>query len=137
MHTSRFVARTAFVLALATLGASSATAQRGTPRPAAPSLIGTWTGTATIPLADSAMVVPVSYTFTQGQGTIGGTATVPGQQSGPITAVVRDSSKVTFRVTVPQGALEHEAKFAADGSLEGSVSLNNLRLATIKLKKQG
>ncbi len=99
-----------------------------------PSLLGTWQGTATVPLPDSAIVVPVSYNFTQSGTTIGGTAMVPGQGSGPISNVVREGANLKFRVTAPENRLlEHDVKIGADGTMEGMVNLNNQPIAKIKV----
>lgn len=98
------------------------------------SLIGTWVGSATVPLKDSSLVVPVTYTFTQSGAVIAGTAMVPGQGSGPIANVVRDGTHLTFRVTAPEGKLlEHDGHFAVDGSIEGMVNLDNLPVAKFKI----
>ena len=112
-------------------------AQRGgktPPAAAAPNMVGTWTGTATVPLKDSTIVVPVIYNFTQSAGTIGGMAMVPGQGQGPISNVVRDGAKVQFRVTAPEGRLlEHDGKFGADGAIEGMVNLDKLPIAKFRI----
>gem|GEM_PF-4194317 len=97
------------------------------------SLIGTWTGTATIPLPDSSLVLPVTYTFTQGPSGITGSAFVPGQGTGPISNVVREGVKVRFRVETTQGKLEHDATLGADGAMEGMVNLNNAPVAKFKV----
>lgn len=100
----------------------------------APPVVGTWTGTASVPLKDSTIVVPVIYTFTQTAGTVAGTAMVPGQGSGPISNFVRDGAKVQFRVTAPEGKLlEHDGKFGADGAIEGLVNLDNLPIAKFRI----
>lgn len=97
-------------------------------------LVGTWVGTATVPLPDSAIVVPVTYTFTQAGTVIGGMAMVPGQGAGPITNVVRDGASLKFRVTAPENRLlEHDVKIGADGTIEGMVNLNNQPIAKIKV----
>jgi hypothetical protein len=101
---------------------------------AAPSLVGAWSGTATVPLPDSAVVVPVFYTFTQTGTTIGGSAMVPGQGSGPISNVVRDGARIQFRVTAPEARLlEHDGKFGADGAIEGLVNMNNQPVAKFRI----
>ena len=100
----------------------------------APVLIGGWSGTATVPLPDSVIVVPVLYTFTQSGTTIGGQAMVPGQGTGPISNVVRTGKQVRFRVTAPEGRLlEHDGKFGADGSLEGMVTMDNQPIAKFRI----
>ena len=97
---------------------------------ATPALVGPWMGKATVPLPDSAIVVPVFYTFTETNGAIGGTATVPGQGSGPISNVVRTGSRVQFRVTAPENKLlEHDGTFGADGSIDGMVNLDKQPVA--------
>jgi len=45
---------------------------------ATPALVGVWSGTASVPLGDSTIVVPVTYTFAAG-ATPAGMAVVPGQ----------------------------------------------------------
>ena len=100
----------------------------------APSIVGTWVGTATVPLKDSAIVVPVVYTFTQDGEAIGGTAMVPGQGAGPISDVVRAGSQLTFRVTAPEGkVLEHEGALVADGAIEGMVKLDKQPVAKFRI----
>jgi len=96
-------------------------------------VVGTWVGTATVPLADSAIVVPVFYTFAQGPDGITGTAMVPGQGTGPISDVVRDGPIMRFRVTTTKGVLEHDGKFNSDGAIEGIVILNKLPVARFKI----
>lgn len=138
MITSRF-ARTALggLAALLTMVAAPASAQPKAKAPAAgaqASLVGTWTGTATVPLPDSSIVVPVIYTFTQTGSTLGGTAVVPGQGSGTISNVSRDGARLQFRVTAPEGRLlEHDGKVGADGSIEGVVNMDNQPLAKFKI----
>ena len=100
----------------------------------APVLIGGWTGTATVPLPDSVIVVPVLYTFTQMGTAISGQAMVPGQGTGPISNVVLTGKQVRFRVTAPEGRLlEHDGKFGADGSIEGMVNMDNQPIAKFKI----
>jgi hypothetical protein len=140
----------ALLLVVAPLSALSALSaqSRGTPgarkaskgatatSAAAPSLVGSWSGTATIPLKDSSIVVPVLYTFTQAAASapIVGTAMVPGQGSGPISHVVRDGAQVRFRVTAPEGrVLEHEGTLGPDGALDGTVSMDGQPLARIRV----
>ena len=99
------------------------------------SLIGTWMGTATVPLPDSVITVPVLYTFIQNATAIGGTAFVPGQGMGAVSNVVRDGVRIQFRVAAPEGRmLEHDGKFVADGSIEGLVNLNNQPVAKFKIR---
>jgi hypothetical protein len=101
---------------------------------ATPALVGAWSGTAIVPLPDSAIVVPVFYTFTETTGTIGGTALVPGQGSGPISNVVRTGSHVQFRVTAPENKLlEHDGVFGADGAIEGMVQLDKQPVAKFRI----
>lgn len=103
---------------------------------ALPALVGGWSGTATIPLKDSSIVVPVLYTFTQASATapIAGTAMVPGQGSGPISHVVREGTQVRFRVTAPEGrVLEHDGVLATDGVLDGTVSMDGKPLAKFRV----
>ena len=130
----------AFALFTAPIGAQ-ASPPKGTARNGAaakpvapPTLSGIWTGTATVPLPDSAIVVPVIYTFTQAGTTIGGTAVVPGQGSGAISNVIRTGTRLQFRVTAPENRLlDHDGTFAADGSLEGMVNMNNQPVAKFKI----
>ena len=135
-RTLRLARRT---VALLLLAATPLAAQRGakpkSPKTAAaPTLVGTWTGTATAQLADSTIVVPVFYTFTQTAGTIGGTAMVPGQGTGTISNVTRDGTRLQFRVTATEGRLlEHDGKFGADGALEGLVNMDNLPVAKFRI----
>jgi hypothetical protein len=106
-------------------------------RASEPSLMGAWAGTASVPLGDSTIVVPVTYTFTQSGTAITGTAVVPGQATGPIGNVVRTGAKVRFRVTAPEGRLlEHDGTFGADGSIEGMVLMDNLPVAKFRIAPQ-
>ena len=99
-----------------------------------PVLVGGWSGTATVPLPDSVIVVPVLYTFTQAGTMIAGQAMVPGQGTGPISNVVVTGKQVRFRVTAPEGKrLEHDGKFGADGSIEGMVNMDNQPIAKFKI----
>ena len=102
--------------------------------PPEPVLVGVWSGSATVPLGDSTIVVPVTYTFSQSGATIAGTAMVPGQGSGPIGNVVRDGSRLRFRVTAPEGKLlEHDGQFSGDGVIEGMVNMNNQPVAKFRI----
>jgi len=99
-----------------------------------PALLGGWSGTATVPLPDSVIVVPVLYTFTQSGTAISGQAMVPGQGTEPISNVVLTGKQVRFRVTAPEGRLlEHDGKFGADGSIEGMVNMDNQPIAKFKI----
>lgn len=100
----------------------------------APVLLGGWSGTATVPLPDSVIVVPVLYTFTQAGTLISGQAMVPGQGTGPISNVVLTGKQVRFRVTAPEGKLlEHDGTFGADGSIEGMVNMDKQPIAKFKI----
>ena len=100
----------------------------------APLLVGGWSGTATVPLPDSTIVVPVLYTFTQTGSTMAGQAMVPGQGTGPISHVVLSGKQVRFRVTAPEGKLlEHDGAFGADGSIAGMVNLDNQPIAKFRI----
>ncbi len=124
---------------VAALGAHSAHAQpaaktKKSTAPATPSILGGWVGKATVPLPDSTIIVPVLYNFVQTGGSIGGTALVPGQGSGPISNVVLNGTHVQFRVTAPEGKLlEHDGTFNADGTIEGMVNLDNAPIAKFKI----
>lgn len=101
---------------------------------AAPELVGTWSGTATVQLGDSALTVPVTYTFTQSGSAVAGTAMVPGQGAGPIGNVVRDGKRLRFRVTAPEGKqLEHDGSFVTDDTIEGVVTLDSLPVAKFRI----
>ncbi len=127
------------------LATASVPAQSQPPRsskaatmPARTTLVGAWAGTATVPLPDSVLVVPVLYTFTQTAGMVGGVAMVPGQGTGPISNVVREGVRVQFRVTAPEGKLlEHDGKFGADGAIEGMVNLDKQPIAKFRITPRG
>jgi len=119
---------------LAAQSKSVKTAVKAAAVTATPVLVGGWSGTATVPLPDSVIVVPVLYTFTQSGTTIAGLAMVPGQGTGPISNVVRTGKQVRFRVTAPEGRLlEHDGTFGADGSIEGMVNMDNQPIAKFKI----
>lgn len=100
---------------------------------AAPALVGVWSGTASVPLGDSTIVVPVTYTFAAG-ATPAGMAVVPGQGSGPISNVQREGSRVRFRVTAPEGKLlDHEGAIGANDVIEGFVNLDNKPVAKFRI----
>ena len=104
---------------------------------AAPSIVGAWAGTATVPLKDSTIVVPVLYTFTEASGAIGGMAMVPGQGSGAISNYVRTGARVQFRVTAPEGKLlEHDGMVGTDGAIEGMVNLDKLPIAKFRIAQK-
>jgi len=127
------VAALLVVLALPLAAQRKAKAPAVVPPPE-PALIGIWSGSATVPLGDSTIVVPVTYNFTQTGATIAGTAMVPGQGSGPIGNVVRDGSRLRFRVTAPEGKLlEHDGQFSGDGVIEGMVNMNNQPVAKFRI----
>ncbi|WP_396207392.1 hypothetical protein [Gemmatimonas sp.] len=95
---------------------------------------GSYAGTATVPLGDSTLVVPVSYLFKGTAPAITGTAVVPGQGSGTISQVVRDGAKLRFRVTAGEGKLlEHDGMVAANGTIEGFVNLDGKPVAKFKI----
>lgn len=129
------------------LAAQPKAAEKSAP---APALVGSWQGTASVPLKDSTITVPVFYTFTQSGATIAGTAAVPGQGSGPISNVVVSGKSVKFRVTatalptkpVPgkpappaptPKELEHDGAFTADGAIEGFVNLDKQPIAKFRI----
>lgn len=131
---------------------SRLTAQpRATERSGPPgTLAGEWQGTASVPLKDSTITVPVFYTFAPAGTTMGGTAAVPGQGSGPISNVVLSGRRVQFRVTatplptkpVPgkpapppptPRALDHDGTFTADGAIEGMVNLDQQPIAKFRI----
>lgn len=111
-------------------GAAPLSAQPKAPPP----LAGSYVGTASVPLGDSTIVVPVSYTFTTTNGVTNGVAMVPGQGSGAISMVVRDGARIRFRVTAPENKLlEHDGTIGASGAIEGFVNLDNKPLARFKI----
>ena len=129
--------------ALLTIAATSTLAAQRQPKPkasakaAAASVVGAWAGTATVPLKDSTIVVPVMYNFTESAGTIGGMAMVPGQGSGAISHFVREGARVQFRVTAPEGKLlEHDGKVGSDGAIEGMVYLDKLPIAKFRITQK-
>jgi len=118
----------------APLAAQSKSVKAAVPASPPPVLVGGWSGTATVPLPDSVIVVPVLYTFTQSGTTIGGQALVPGQGTGPISNVVLSGKQVRFRVTAPEGKLlEHDGTFGADGSIEGMVNMDKQPIAKFRI----
>jgi hypothetical protein len=122
---------------LTPLAAQSGRGKSATTPATAPALVGTWSGKATVQLGDSTLVVPVSYTFTQAGASVSGMAMVPGQGSGPIGNVVREGSRLRFRVTAPEGKhLEHDGAFVADGGIEGIVTLDSLPVAKFRITPQ-
>lgn len=128
------------LLAAVTLSfAAPAGAQQKAASVDAASLVGTWTGTATVPLGDSTIVVPVSYTFTKTGTAVGGMAMVPGQGQGTIANVVRDAARVRFRVTVKDNEgldrhLEHDGTVGAEGAIEGMVNFDSKPVAKFSIK---
>ena len=111
-----------------------ATPLRAQTKEASKSIVGTWGGTATIPLKDSSIVVPVVYTFTRGGTAIGGTAMVPGQGAGPISDVVQNGDRLSFNVSAPEGkVLEHDGAFMSDGAIEGMVHLDKQPVAKFRI----
>jgi len=128
------------VTATSTLTAQSKAKQKASAKaaiPSAPSIVGAWAGTATVPLKDSTIVVPVMYTFTQSSGTVGGMAMVPGQGTGAISNFVRDGARVQFRVSAPEGKLlEHDGKVGSDGAIEGMVNLDKLPIAKFRITQK-
>ncbi|WP_411280849.1 hypothetical protein [Gemmatimonas sp.] len=118
----------------APLAAQSKSVKAAVSASASPVLVGGWSGTATVPLPDSVIVVPVLYTFTQSGTTVVGQAMVPGQGTGPISNVVLTGKRVRFRVTAPEGKLlEHDGTFGADGSIEGMVNMDKQPIAKFKI----
>jgi len=114
-------------------GATKATSTKPGAAGAA-ALQGSWNGTATVQLGDSTLTVPVLYAFTTTNGTTTGTATVPGQGSGPISNVVREGTRVRFRVTAPEGRLlEHDGQMGAEQVIEGMVFMDQKPLAKFRI----
>jgi hypothetical protein len=118
------------------------TASKSSSAAALKPIAGTWVGTATVPMPDTSIVVPVFYTFVDGPDGVTGSAMVPGQGNGPISNVVRSGDNIRFRVTVKQttkegvektALLEHDAKLAADGAIEGMVNFENKPVAKIRI----
>lgn len=59
---------------------------------------------------------------------------VPGQGTGAISQVVRDGSKLRFRVTAGEGKLlEHDGVVAPNGGIEGFVNLDGKPVAKFKI----
>lgn len=133
----------------ATKATPKTAAKKAAPSDAA-ALIGNWSGTASVPLGDSTITVPVLYTFTQSGGSVGGSAMVPGQGQGPISAVSVNGGKVRFTVTATANpakpvpgkpapppptpkALEHDGAFTADGAIEGFVNLDKQPVAKFRI----
>ncbi len=111
---------------------TAANAKPGAPGTAA--LQGSWSGTATVQLGDSAITVPVLYAFTTTNGATTGTATVPGQGSGPISNVLREGTRIRFRVTAPEGRLlEHDGQMGAEQVIEGMVFMDQKPLAKFRI----
>ncbi len=131
----RSASRVVILLLLSTPIAAQPKAKRNSSATVtAPSLVGTWTGTAKVAIGDSTIVVPVIYTFTETAGTVGGSAVVPGQATGSVSNVTRDGKRVQFRVTPKEGKpLEHDATVAADGALEGTVNMDGKPVATFRI----
>ncbi|MCU0633957.1 MAG: hypothetical protein MUE41_03705 [Gemmatimonadaceae bacterium] len=122
-----------FALCAAPAGAQRARDAAPVARRASDGLVGSWSGTASVPLKDSTLVVPVQYTFTEGNGIIGGIAIVPGQGAGPISHVVREGSRLRFRVTAPQNRiLEHQGTIG-EALIEGMVHLDSLPVAKFRI----
>jgi hypothetical protein len=125
------------LLALRPLASAQAQAKApaaGKEQAAAGAISGSYAGTATVPLGDSTLVVPVSYQFSGSAPAITGMAIVPGQGTGAISNVVRDGKKLRFRVTAAENRmLEHDGIIAADGSIEGFVNLENKPVAKFKI----
>jgi ABC-type phosphate transport system substrate-binding protein len=104
------------------------------PATATPQLTGSYTGTATVPLGDSTIVVPVTYTFAPGANGTSGVAIVPGQGQGVISNVQRTGQRLRFRVTAAENRmLEHDGTVAADGSIEGMVNMDGLPVAKFRI----
>lgn len=111
--------------------AAQRTGKAATPAPVA--LDGAWSGMATVQFGDSTITVPVMYTFVTTNGATGGTATVPGQGSGQISNVVREGTRVRFRVSAPEGrVLEHDGQ-VGDQQIEGMVSMDQKPLAKFRI----
>jgi hypothetical protein len=143
-----FMLRPALAAALLLALAAPASAQSGPKSKASPAtaaqkpIAGTWVGTATVQMPDTALTVPVFYTFVDSPNGVTGTAMVPGQGNGPISNVVRSGDSIRFRVTVKQmtkegvektALLEHDAKMAPDGAIEGMVNFENKPVAKIRI----
>lgn len=125
------------ILATAPLAAQAKAAKKTSAVVAKPSIVGAWAGTATVPLKDSTIVVPVLYNFTESAGTIGGMAMVPGQGQGAISNFVRTGAHVQFRVTAPEGKLlEHDGQVGTDGAIEGLVNLDKLPIAKFRITQK-
>jgi hypothetical protein len=148
---SQLLRRVRLAAVLSTVFAVPVSAQTAkAAKPTAPTVVGAWQGTASVPLKDSTLTVPVLYTFTQTGDAIGGSALVPGQGSGPISHVVIDGKTIRFRVTattmpakpVPgkpappapkPNELEHDGTFTADGAIEGFVNLDKQPVAKFRI----
>ncbi len=140
------VLATAVIFALP--AASNAQNRPATAATTAEQLIGSWNGTASIPLGDSTVNVPIVYTFTSANGSISGTATVPGMGTGKISNIVPNGSRISFRLTVPasiaasagatgQGdrQLDHEGTLSADGTIDGMINYDAKPVAKFRIKR--
>lgn len=120
--------------ARATTKGGTAQAPKDTKNTDVTTLLGAWSGTATIPLGDSTIVVPVTYNFAQTNGVLAGVAMVPGQGSGPIGKVVKDGDRIRFVVTAPENRLlEHDGTLSASRVIEGMVNLDNKPIAKFRI----
>ncbi|MBL0937844.1 MAG: hypothetical protein IBJ03_03055 [Gemmatimonadaceae bacterium] len=114
--------------------AKTGAAASKTAKSAAAPVQGAWSGTATVQLGDSAITVPVMYTFVTNNGTTTGTAVVPGQGSGQISNVVREGARLRFRVTAPENRLlEHDGQVASEQVIEGMVYMDQKPLAKFRI----
>lgn len=132
-HFRTTVALAASLLLSAPALHAQAAAKNRSPAATPGAIAGSYAGTATVPLGDSTIVVPVSYTFTP-TGASAGTAIVPGQGSGTISNVVRSGTRLRFRVTAGENKqLEHDGTVAPDGSIEGFVNLDSKPVAKFRI----
>lgn len=130
-------ASSASLKAQAAKGAPAAKAAKAQGALKAASVAGQYAGTVTVQLGDSTIVAPVFYTFADSAGATVGSAMVPGQGTGPVSHFVRTGDAVRFRVTAKQAdklrLLEHDAKVAADGVMEGMVNLDGKPVAKFRI----
>lgn len=118
-------------------GAAASKAAKAQSGAKAAAIAGQYAGTVTVQLGDSTIVAPVFYTFADSAGATVGSAMVPGQGTGPVSHFVRTGDAVRFRVTAKQAdklrLLEHDAKVAADGVMEGMVNLDGKPVAKFRI----
>ena len=109
-------------------------AQVPTPPSSAPSIEGRWSGT--VQLNDGGQALQAVYAFTRGPEGLTGTASSAEQGTADVTGITQNGANVSWTVILPGfGAFIHHGTLKAEGTLEGTVTLEGVPIGRFSLTR--